>query len=245
MFLFAFDERGTKSYNPEKDDYFIYGGYGIRTSKINQLKENWQRCKIGLCGSSKIELKWRDFFSKKANIYLSEELRNDTQNGAIIYNFFYDRRIPPNYLFPINLIIHKSQIQEYGYIEASTGNLKLNVDTLYMVLFGLINRLMLEEKDNVKSIIFDFLSSDKENQKRIDDYHRILKKMKADGKWKVKLPQEIRFHDSSISDLIQIADFMSGPIYSKFKYGENFLFDTFVNFYVRENKPYLFTQLKD
>jgi hypothetical protein len=60
-YIFACDEHGNTGW-PRGTKKFVFGGFAIEQGAIQGAISKWDEIKLHLCGTNRVELKWKHFF---------------------------------------------------------------------------------------------------------------------------------------------------------------------------------------
>jgi hypothetical protein len=230
-YLLVCDDRGTTRW-PSKSKTWCIGGYVIPYWNRYQLIEVWRSVKDELTADPSSELKWSHFFSGPHQEFSENPLISKNQ---IIWReqakWALDQLTDVTGLVPINTRVRKDQASDELFVDfwnaSEHKNYRvLDIDTLWIPVLGSL-ALLLRQKRSLAEVWFDQMGSRSEEERRQVSWLEL-----RDGEWKVNLENqqmmkaispEIRFYDSRKSDLVQIADMISGVIWAASEEDEEFL----------------------
>jgi len=249
MYIMAVDEHGTINW-PSRTKTFTYGGFVFKETDKQEITNQWLRIKTELCGSPDVELKWSHFFiSDDQSPLLSLNDRRKQLLWAL-----NDLFMGEYYIAPITQRIRKDQAGKECFKLSSKGNTILDKDILNVGIIGqFASFLNLKRSDG--EIWLDRLGSIKEQERMQDSWSKLRdcpthnfvnQKAKFDfhrnQKLLQKIKKELHFFDSKVSQIIQIADFISGVIWAASEGEEDYLISQFEYYFPDEiSKKFLLT----
>lgn len=230
-FLLVCVDRGTTRW-PSTSKTWCIGGYVIPYWKLNQLVRVWKRIKIELTSDPSAELKWSHFFSGPHQESSENPLiSKDPSAWRAQAKWTLDQLTNVPGLVPMNTRVRKDEASDELFVdfwnEHERRNYRvLDVKTLWVPVLASL-ALFLRQKRSLAEVWFDRMGSRAEEEMRQASWREL-----RDGEWKVNpenqqllksISPEIRFFDSRRSELIQVADMISGVIWAASEEDEEFL----------------------
>ncbi len=230
-YLLVCDDRGTRRW-PSKSKTWCIGGYVIPYWKANQLIKTWKRVKSELTSDSSAELKWSHFFAG-AHQEGSENplVSKDPSAWRKQAKWALDKLTGVPGLVPMNALVRKDEASNELFVdfwdESEHNNYRvLDADTLWVPILASL-ALFLRQKRSIAEVWFDRMGSQAEEKRHQDSWQEL-----RNGEWKVNpenqkllkaISPELRFFDSRRSNLVQVADMISGVIWVASEEDEEFL----------------------
>ena len=229
--LMICDDRGTRRW-PSNSKTWCIGGYIIPYWRAGQLIRTWKSVKDELTSDPSSELKWSHFFAGPHQDRAENPLDSDDpsiwRQQAM---WALDQLVGGGGLIPVNTRVRKDRASDElfrDFWDESEGeNYRvLDIDTLWVPILGSL-ALYLRQTRSVAEVWFDQMGSQKEQERRQKSWLNM-----RDGEWKVKpenqlllksISPEFRFFDSRHSELVQVADMISGVIWAASEEDEEFL----------------------
>lgn len=229
-YIMACDERGTTRW-PSRTKTWALGGFIIDSRRQEVIVSAWETIKHQLCGDPHCELKWSHFFvGDHQDRITSPLLSTDPREWQTQVMWAIDKLFEVPGAVPITTYIRKDEASDAVFKKPDATNAKqyrvLDVETIYVGVVGQF-ALFLRERQATGEIWFDRLGSRAEERRRQDSWQQL-----RDGEWKVtpenqkllkKISPQIKFLDSQMSPVVQIADFISGVIWAASEGEEIFL----------------------
>lgn len=227
-YILACDEHGDENWSSSQRTYTI-GGFAIASSDRSNVVAIWNSIKAELCGNASVELKWRHFRPNQDQAPPgSPLLEQDTSKWAGQAVWALGKLLSRTSAFPICTVIRKDDVPQTDLSRTSRkGNPVLaNIQ----VVPALIGQFALFLEDNAGSsgeIWFDYLGSSKEQIAFSDNISDLLYRAKKQPNnyqsMIARIDPNLRFFDSKEEPLIQVADFVSGLIWSAAEGDERYL----------------------
>lgn len=226
-YILACDERGT-IYRNSKSQSWVYGGFIFRLKEKDILVNRWNSIKYSLCGSSDVEMKWSNFFYKTDESPLQKELDLE---GSLIWALdqIFTTEIK---IVPVNMRAVKSELSEECFRTTLKGNQAIDYEILSVAIYGQF-ALFLNIFPGIGEMWFDQLGSDTEQDRKQKAWIELRNNNsnKNNKRMLKRILPTIKFLDSSIEPIIQIADFISGVIWAASEGDEKYLIHKFESYF--------------
>lgn len=238
-YILACDERGTMYLNSSRN-IRCFGGFIFPLIQENHLIKQWKLVKQALCNSENVELKWSHFFSgphlRKGNPLPDEDEDFRKLLAVVALKKLFTEC---DYLSMINVVVKKKEaFEKYGelfYTLQDDGRYRLKKVVFYGgVLTSFIRYIY--QTNGTGEIWMDQLGSRSEEEKVQEHWENIRENQGTKNKHpelyeaQLKIEPKIKFFDSSQSEIIQLADFVMGPI-SAAGDGDEFFFQKLHEYY--------------
>lgn len=228
--IFICDDRGTTHW-PSRTKTWALGGIVIDSRRQQAVVCAWNSIKRELCGDSSCELKWSHFFpgphqERSTNPLISDDPPEWREQASWAIARLFE--VPGT--VPLAAYIPKDEASDAAFKKADALSEKehrlLDIETLFVGPIGQF-ALFLMEHGGKGEIWFDRLGSEAEERRRQNSWQQL-----RDGKWKVnpqnqkilkRISRQLKFLDSRTNPLVQVADFLSGPIWAASEGDEVFL----------------------
>ena len=228
--LLVYDEHG--NVNWKSSSPFSIGGFAIARTQVHDLIMCWTAIKNKLCGSNDVELKWRHFFDQAEQSPLLKY-----HNARLQADYALRHLFDVGAMFPISTLIQKERVDTDFYSRVTKKGRKV-VNTM-LITAGILGQFALylqEHHSEGGSIISDKLGSQREESRLQNDIARILEEAKGirsnSNRLLDKINPSVSFCDSKEEPLVEIADFVSGPIWSAAQ-GDDYFFLNHLSHFLR------------
>ncbi len=240
-YIFACDERGTTRW-PSQSKTWAIGGFIVESAKRQELVSAWGRIKLHLCGDADCELKWSHFFpghhqEGESNPLLSRDAREWREHARWALSELFGATD----ILPVTVVVRKDRATDDAFVTADDGRKVLDTDIYWVGPLGQF-ALFLEEHNAAGEVWFDQLGSRQEEARKQATWERL-----RNGVWAVKTEYQamlrriattLRFFDSGIEPVVQIADFVSGVIWAASEGDEHFLRSLIEEYFPRGPRTY-------
>lgn len=220
-YILACDDRGTKTWPPKgRSSTFTLGGFVVEQNKIDELNNQWNAIKLELCGNENVELKWSHFFEGNHQLSSKNPLISTNpstwRNEAIwaLKQLFQSTEISP-----LTTVVQKSKLTSDSLIKTKPNGKK--EISLFQISGSLLTQFSLylkEHQGGNGQIWCDQLGSSKEQKQLQVEFTSFFDNLASQNNpiynYVLKIEPQIRFFDSKNEPMIQIADFVSGVIWS-------------------------------
>ncbi len=232
-YLLVCDDRGTRRW-PSTSSSWCIGGYVVPYWKSTQRIRTWKRVKSELTSDPSSELKWSHFFAGPHQDGIQNPLvSEDPVEWREQAKWALDQLTGVEGLIPMNTLVRKDEasdelFEDFWDMSARRNYRVLDADTLWVPILASL-ALFLRQTGSVAEVWFDQMGSQAEHQRRQTSWQEL-----RDGEWKVNpdnqklmkaISPELRFLDSRRSQLVQVADMISGVIWAASEDDEEFLRD--------------------
>jgi hypothetical protein len=218
--VLACDDRGTTNPYSGSNTYAI-GGFASHISQHPRLIRAWRAVKEELCGSSEVELKWSHFFPgahqvNSHNPLLSEN--SDAWRSQAIWAL--GRIFSQTAAFPITTVVRKDSLNEGMLGKTPKGKTVIDIGLVFAAVQGQFALYLKQHRLPKGQIWFDQLGSMAEQERFQEGLLNFYDSLdtaampKARVRLVRKIDPHVQFKDSNESEVIQIADFVSGVIWA-------------------------------
>lgn len=218
--VLACDDRGTLSPSSGSKTYAI-GGFACTLKQHISLIQSWNIVKHELCGTSDVELKWSHFFlgqhqDKSSNPLVSKD--SSVWRDQAIWAL---REIFSNSTaFPITTIVRKEKLGTRLLSKTPKGKNVIDIGLVFAAVLGQFALYLGQNNVSKGEVWFDNLGSFVEQvrfQDSITAFYESLDSAAIPIKnidLSKRINPRIRFLNSADSEIIQLADFVSGVIWA-------------------------------
>ena len=238
------DDRGSHRLESAAGTYLL-GGFTAPETQSSHIVVTWNNIKRRLCGSDAVELKWRDFFadptveSNPLHLYPSQLTRR-TEAILALHELFSQTAI-----IPLIARTHKPTASDSVYLTriSSRGNRILDEQPLFTALIGLFANYLHEVRASSGVVWHDRLGSENEHKGRQEEFAALLHYAASPANSVLapqyrerieKIEPQLHFFDSATTPVIQVADFVTGPMWAASE-GDSVFLQAFPQYYLRHH----------
>jgi hypothetical protein len=228
--IFICDDRGTTSW-PSPTKTWALGGIVIDHRRRQAVVSAWTSVKRELSMDSSCELKWSHFFPGRHQERGTNPLiSHDPQEWREQASWAIARLLDVPGIVPLTMYVAKDEASDAVFKRAKGMSQQehrpLDTDMLFLGPIGQF-AVFLMEHGGTGEIWFDRLGSEGEERRRQEAWQQL-----RDGEWKgnpryqkvlKRMSRQIKFLDSRANPLVQVADFVSGPIWAASEGDQSFL----------------------
>lgn len=228
-YILVCDERGTIRW-PSRTKTWALGGFIIPWEKQGRLISVWNAIKLRLCGDKTVELKWSHFFEGKHQERMTNPLlSNNPQEWRKQAKWALSTLFTMKDVLPLTSYVRKDVVSDDAFKITKSGKKILNIDVLWVTITGQF-ALFLKEHNGIGEIWFDQLGSRSEEARKVESWKNLLEATQALNpryqEWVQRISPNLKFFDSRVEPLVQVADFVSGVIWAASEEDEEFLLRT-------------------
>jgi hypothetical protein len=243
-YIMACDERGTTRW-PSRSKTWAMGGLIVSSSKRSVVVSSWESIKEELCGNRECELKWSHFFSgSHQNRSHNPLLSNDPREWRQQAKWALSELFGSSKIVPVTTVVRKDKADNAMFMDEREDGIQiLDINTLWVGVIGQY-AIFLKQHDSLGEIWFDQLGSRKEEAQKQAAWEKLRNK-----KWPIesshqetllRISSELKFFDSKVEPLVQIADFVSGVLWAAAEGDEGFLLNVFKQYFPWGRNTYTF-----
>jgi hypothetical protein len=142
---------------------------------------------------------------------------------------------------PVNVVVRKDKASDAAFKLTEDGRRVLDANVLWVGVLGQF-AIFLKEHNATGEVWFDQLGSREEEARKQADWGYL-----RDGEWAVnrknqdllkRIEPALKFFDSRVEPLVQIADFVSGVIWAASEEDEEFLISALDKYFPRGPRTY-------
>lgn len=238
-YILACDERGTM-YLDSSRNVRCFGGFIFPLVKENHLVQQWKLVKQALCNSENVELKWSHFFSgphlRKGSPLPDKDEDIRRLLAVVALKKLFDEC---DYITMINVVVRKEEAfkrhKDHYYTLQDNGRYRLIEAPFYGGVLTTFTRYIYQSNGSGE-IWMDQLGSRSEEEK-VQEYWKNTRENQGTrdrhpklSEAQLRIEPKIKFFNSKQSEIIQLADFLMGPI-SAAGDGDEFFFQRLYEYY--------------
>jgi hypothetical protein len=225
-YVLVCDERGTILW-PSSTKTWAMGGFITSFKRKEQVISVWEDVKSKLCEDKNVELKWSHFFEgrhqeRNHNPLLSNDPQEWRQQAKWALSMLFNKTD----IVPLTTYVRKDRASVDIFRMTRKGKQVLDINLLWIPIIGQF-ALFLKQRDALGEIWFDQLGSRKEESRKEKQWQDVLGNLHfLDPKysaWVRRILPDLKFFDSKVEPLVQIADFVSGLTWAASEEDEEFL----------------------
>jgi hypothetical protein len=140
--IFACDEHGNYGW-PGGTKKFVFGGFVIDQNQKHLLISEWDEIKTNLCGSKKVELKWKHFFPTPQHIQGNPLKSKDPKILENQLHWALKKILNGPKISAIIAIVHKDEASNHIFEEINN-----KIIDLEFIFSGILAQFMLHLLEN-------------------------------------------------------------------------------------------------
>jgi len=230
-YILAGDEAGNPGISPKTSNTFVYGGYVISEDNVNIAIRAWRKVKDEFCGDESVELKWKHFFIEENHPLPNPLLFSNRIAREQLANIVLDYMLKEAPIMPVAVYSRKDKATDDFIIESKKGNRKINDDDVWLMPVAQF-ATFLNAKNAKGRLCFDKLGSEKQMERRQLSWSNIIMAIRNEEypenalinrRKLLSIDDTIDFLDSTDEEIIQIADFVCGVIWTAWEVNGSYL----------------------
>ena len=233
-YLFVVDEMGTPGIAYGTSNTYVFGGYVVAESELDDAVRTWRQIKQDLCGNADAELKWKHFFVDDDDPHIPIPLHSrDAWTRQRQAAESLDVLLRNSSIRPAMAVCRKNRASDGLIAKSRKGKGKDKIDAARIWLPTVAQfALFLSLHRASGRLWLDCLGNKQQEEQRQAEWSTQLQMIK-DGKVPpamlgnlrklLVIDEHIEFLDSEHNEAVQIADFVCGVIWRAGEGDESYL----------------------